>query len=158
MRRILKNNEKTDKKLKKLPKIYLVACWAGYGVREHYFSGKYVKNKEGLNIPLVYDYDDFNGTQDIYVLRKITNTTTGNIIMWTMSKSVARRIADALNAHKESFWSTPEGSDVARCSNCNERLDMCYPDGTEIRELPYCPFCGSKMILSECEQCEIQTE
>ena len=158
MRKILKNNRKTAKKLKKLPKIYLVACWANYGVMEHYFSGKYVKNEKGLEIPLVYDYNYFNGVKDLYVLRKITNTTTGNIIMWTMSKSVACRIKDALNAQHESFWETSEKGCVIKCANCNERLEMCYPDGTEIRELPYCPFCGSKMFSSECEQCEIPIE
>lgn len=34
---------------------------------------------------------------------------------------------------------------VINCSNCGERLELCYPDGTEIRETAYCPFCGAKM-------------
>ena len=34
---------------------------------------------------------------------------------------------------------------VINCSNCGERLELCYPDGTDIRETAYCPFCGAKM-------------
>ena len=34
---------------------------------------------------------------------------------------------------------------VINCSNCGERLELCYPDGTEVRATAYCPFCGAKM-------------
>ena len=42
-------------------------------------------------------------------------------------------------------WITEENGCVILCSNCHERLELCYPDGTEVRELPYCPHCGRKM-------------
>lgn len=33
---------------------------------------------------------------------------------------------------------------VLTCSNCHERLEYCYPDGTEVRHFSYCPHCGCK--------------
>ena len=50
-------------------------------------------------------------------------------------------------AKKEEYnsWVVTERGCVITCSNCNERLEMCYPDGTEVRWLPYCPWCGEKM-------------
>ena len=99
MRKVLKNTPKTKAYLDSLPKIYLVACWAGYGVREFPFTGKYVQDeyRNNISVPLVYDYDDFNGTCDNWYLRKITNTTTGQILLWTQSKSVAKKIAELYN-------------------------------------------------------------
>lgn len=79
--------------IKKLPVIYLIACWASYGVQEYHFSGKCTK--EG--IPLVWQYDDFNGTIDDYFLRPLTQVTTGWIYAWTVSKTRAELIAEAMN-------------------------------------------------------------
>ena len=98
MKKVLKNSTKTKKYLEKLPKIYLVACWASYGIREYSFSGKYIK-ENGKDIPLVYDYDDHNGTCDNYWLRKITDTTTGSILIWTQNKAAAKTIANAMNVY-----------------------------------------------------------
>lgn len=96
MRKVLKNKPKTRAYLDKLPKIHMVGCWAKYGVRTFPFTGKYIK-KDGMSIPLVYDYDDHNGTCDNYYLRRIDYTTTGSVIMWTQNEAVARRIAESLN-------------------------------------------------------------
>lgn len=101
MKKVLKNNEKTKEYLKNLPKIYLVACWARFGIREFPFTGKFVKDETrgDIYVPLVYDYDDLNGTCDNYFLRKITNTTTGIVIMWTQNKNIAEKIAAMYNQH-----------------------------------------------------------
>lgn len=96
MRKILKNNASTKQYLTSLPKIYLVACWAKYGVRGYFFTGKYV-DVDGTSVPLVYDYDDHNGTTDNWYLRRIDQTTTGFIFMWTQSKAVADKVAELLN-------------------------------------------------------------
>lgn len=103
MKKVLKNNSKTKAFLDSLPKIYLVACWAKYGVSEYPFTGKYVQDKyrNNISVPLVYDYDDFNGTCDNWYLRKLTNVTTGQIVMWTQSKSVASKIAELFNKEME---------------------------------------------------------
>ena len=102
MRKVLKNNSKTRAYLDNLPRIYLVGCWAKYGVREYPFTGKYEQDKHNNNIsvPLVYDYDDHNGTCDNYYLRKLSCVTTGRIIMWTQSKSVAEKVAELFNKEK----------------------------------------------------------
>ena len=97
MKKCLNNTAKTQKYLASLPKIYLVACWAKYGVREYYFSGKYERNENGIDIPLVYHYDDCNGTCDNYWLRRINHTTTGSIVLWTQMKSVASKVAELFN-------------------------------------------------------------
>lgn len=93
MRKILKNTAKTTQYLYSLPKIYLLACWARYGVREHYFTGKYTK--EG--IPLVYHYEDHNGFTDQFELMPITQTTTGSIVTWGFSEQQLQVFADQLN-------------------------------------------------------------
>ena len=55
MKKILKNNAKTAAYLNSLPKIYLVGCWARYGVMDFEWTGKYVKCKRtGQMEPLVW--------------------------------------------------------------------------------------------------------
>lgn len=46
---------------------------------------------------------------------------------------------------KVGYWIYSEKGCVINCSNCGERLELCYPDGTEIRATKYCPNCGAKM-------------
>ena len=46
-------------------------------------------------------------------------------------------------------WVVTENGCVITCPKCGERLELCYPDGTEVRYLPHCPWCGKK--LEECE-------
>lgn len=46
---------------------------------------------------------------------------------------------------KNGSWLYSEKGCVIKCSNCGERLELCYPDGTEIRATKYCPNCGAKM-------------
>lgn len=100
MKKILENTTETREYLESLPKIYMIACWAGYGVREFPFAGKYTTD----GIPFVWDHDDQNGTCDCYFLRKLTYTTTGWIYAWTISKSRAEEIAAALNEKAGESW------------------------------------------------------
>ena len=98
MRKKLKNNKKTKKYLDSLPKIYMIGCWARYGVWEFPFTGKYADNG---TMPLVYHHDDCNGWCDNWYLRKLSDTTTGGYVGFTFSKHRAEKIADALNAIRE---------------------------------------------------------
>ena len=100
MKKILENTAKTREYLESLPKIYMIACWAGYGVRAFPFTGKCAAD----GVPFVWDYDDCNGTCDCYFLRKLTDTTTGWIYAWTISKSRAEEIAAALNEKAGESW------------------------------------------------------
>ena len=45
----------------------------------------------------------------------------------------------------EGVWIVTENGCVINCSECGYRLELCYPDGTEVRALPCCPNCGAKM-------------
>ena len=93
LRKRLKNTKKNKDKLAKLPKIYLIACWARYGVLEFPFSGRYKKvNKKPM--PLVWDFDDHNGTYPEYVLRPITWTTTAAIRGWVRDEQQAKDTAE----------------------------------------------------------------
>lgn len=96
MNKRLKCNERNDRFVESLPKIYLVGYWARYGVREYPFTNKYTKD----GIPYVYNFDDHNGTYAEYVLEPITNVTTGVIKVWSFSKAIANEIADIYNGDR----------------------------------------------------------
>lgn len=100
MKKILENTSENREYLESLPKVYMIARWAGYGVREFPFAGKCTID----GIPFVWDYNDQNGTCDCYFLRKLTGTTTGCIYAWTISKSHAEEIAAALNERTGEDW------------------------------------------------------
>lgn len=98
MRKVLQNNFKTQEFLKTLPKIYLVGCWARFGVMDFPFTERFEKdNYSGHMIPIVYDYVDCNGTRNDYVMKPITHTTTGRIVLWTQNKNLADKFAAMLN-------------------------------------------------------------
>ena len=50
------------------------------------------------------------------------------------------------NAYSSEYtdWVVTENGCVIACPKCGERLELCYPDGTEVRYLPHCPWCGNK--------------
>ena len=100
MRKCLKNTAKTRAYLDGLPKIYMVGLWAKYGVREYPFTEKYF-SENGFSVPLVYHYDDCNGTCDNWYLRRLDHVTSGFVIMWTQNESVARKVAELLNKELE---------------------------------------------------------
>ena len=93
MKQKLPDNAKTARMLDKCRKIYAVGCWAKYGVREYYFSGKCDEN----GVPLVWDFTDHNGERDEWILRNIYETTTGRIYAWTDIRINAEFVANTLN-------------------------------------------------------------
>ncbi len=76
-----------------LPKIYLIGCWARYGIRE--CANTLQVDKEG--IPLVYDYNDHNGCYEEYELVPIHRVTTGQVYAWSTSKKAAQYVAYLMN-------------------------------------------------------------
>ena len=99
---VLENTKEAKEYLDSLPRIYLVVRYFGIAILEFPFAEKYEKAGEREKdhcdlVPLVYDYDDCNGTCDNYFLRKITDTTTGWIIDWAYT----RERAEELRARKE---------------------------------------------------------
>lgn len=93
--------EENEKFIEELTPVYLIACWARYGVREYPFSGEFKKHPSGELEPLVYDFVDHNGTFEEYILRPISDTTTGFVLDWSFSKEVAKDIAEKYNAFNE---------------------------------------------------------
>lgn len=93
----LKENSKNNKYIQSLRKVYLVGYWARYGVLAFPYAGKMVENNEFGLIPLVYDFDDHNGTYDGYVLRELNQVTTGQIITYTFNEHIANSIAEQYN-------------------------------------------------------------
>ena len=49
------------------------------------------------------------------------------------------------NEEADDAWVITENGCVIICPKCGERLELCYPDGTEVRYLPHCPWCGKKL-------------
>jgi predicted nucleic-acid-binding Zn-ribbon protein len=100
-RSVRTNSGETAQFLDKLPKMYMVGCWVGYGVWDFPWSGKWEKNPyTGHMEPLVWYYNDHNGTADNWYLGPIRHTTTGVVVMWTEDRVVAESIAGALNLRK----------------------------------------------------------
>ena len=101
--KVLPNTQKNRDYLDSLPKIYLVACWARWGVISFPFAkeSRYDKFRAKKYVPLVYQYDDHNGTDDSYYLRLITETTTGAIDGWTLDRDKAYRRAEVKNNEKD---------------------------------------------------------
>lgn len=97
----LECNDKNDKYIQSLRKVYLVGYWARYGVLEFPYTGKMVEDSEFGLIPLVYDFDDHNGTYDEYVLRKLNHVTTGQVITYAFNKEIAQMLVDKLNMLEE---------------------------------------------------------
>ena len=52
-------------------------------------------------------------------------------------------------AYEKNTWVVTENGCVITCPKCGERLELCYPDGTEVRYLPHCPWCGKKLEEQE---------
>lgn len=76
------------------PRMWYVACWAHWGIREIYYAGFSGEN----GIPYIWRYNDHNGTADQWELVPLNFDTTGRIVAWTTSKTAAQHIADAMEA------------------------------------------------------------
>ena len=102
MKKILENSKETKEYLNSLPKAYIVACWAGWGVRGFPFSGKYADKEK--TIPLVWDYFDFNGTADEWHRISIYDTTTGFIAGWSFNEAMLRDYTRLKNIERKEEW------------------------------------------------------
>ena len=90
-----KQLKKIEDRMKTLTSIYLIVQYAHWCVRECEWTGRF-EIRDGVPIPIVYDYDDHNGTFEEYAKRPITRVTTGFIFDWTFHKHSASKIAEWL--------------------------------------------------------------
>ena len=97
MRKILKNNVKTKKRLEKLPKICAVVERAKWDVLELPWSKRYDANC----MPLVYHYYDANGYCDEWHLVPINRVSSGRFWDFFKDKVQAEHIRDCLNSKYE---------------------------------------------------------
>lgn len=97
MKTVLKSTKKTKKYLEGLPKYYLIGYWASFGILEFPFSGKYI-TLNGIDYPLVWQYNDSNGENERWCLVPIYQTTTGLILTWTQNEKTAQKIVNAFKA------------------------------------------------------------
>ena len=102
MKKILPNNAETKSYLESLPRVYIAACWAGWGVRDFPFSGEYADKEK--TIPLVWDYYDFNGAADEWYLIPINQTTTGMIAGWSFSEAMLKDYTRLKNIERGEKW------------------------------------------------------
>lgn len=99
---VLDNCKETREYLDSLPKVYIAACWAGWGVRDFPFSGRYLDQQK--TIPLVWDYCDFNGAADEWHLVPINRTTTGMIMGWSFNEKMLRDYVRLKNIERGEEW------------------------------------------------------
>lgn len=65
-------------------------------------------------------------------------------------ENVGKRILEGnVDDEMEDRWIITENGCVITCPKCGERLELCYPDGTEVRYLPHCPWCGKRLSKGE---------
>ena len=102
MKKVLLNTPETKNYLESLPRVYIAACWAGWGVRDFPFSGKYADKEK--TIPLVWDYYDFNGAADEWHLIPINQTTTGIIAGWSFSEAMLKDYTRLKNIERGEEW------------------------------------------------------
>ncbi len=98
---VLPCTRENDVYVASLQKVYLVAVWAGAGIRECYYAGEnrpYTdRTGKEYSVPLVYEYTDHNGAYEEYILMPIDFVTTGTILGWTFDKSEAEKMAADYN-------------------------------------------------------------
>ena len=94
----MKPTKRLQKKIDKCRNIYIVACWAHFGVQEHKWTGKW-KMVDGRPVPMVWYYDDHNGEFEEWYKCPITWVTTAPIYMWSFSRAIADHIANALDEY-----------------------------------------------------------
>lgn len=58
-------------------------------------------------------------------------------------------VREKAKTEKSDTWIITENGCVITCPNCGHRLELCYPDGTEVRYLPHCPYCGKRLSKGE---------
>lgn len=93
--KIIKDTRKANRILAKCPMIYLVGCWASFGIREYKFAGRFDDN----GVPYVWEYTDGNGEFERWISVPLTFTTTGHVYAWTTCERYAEELANAMNSY-----------------------------------------------------------
>ena len=93
----MKVTKKNEKKISEQPVVYIIGCWARWGVQEYHWTGKWWPSHNGAVQPEVYYYNDHNGEYEEYQKVPIDYVTTGYILDWTFNKKAAEMLVNYLN-------------------------------------------------------------
>lgn len=112
--------------------IYLVCSWAKYGVLPCKWTGRYIDENE--SIPEIIEYNDCNGTRDLFYTCPIYRASTEATSWWFFDEEQARDLARNLNGEFARFYcSTHEelkeldktyDKSSVRCNRAEKRTDV----------------------------------
>lgn len=91
----LPDNERTKRRLEQLPQIHILVKYAWYAVYSAPYA--YTKVIDGDPVPMVYVFDDHNGTYAEWKLIPATYVTTGGVYCWSIHENVIKKIAEHEN-------------------------------------------------------------
>lgn len=135
----LEYNNKNNKYIESLKKVYLIGHWARYGVLELPYAGKMVEDDLFGITPLVYDLDDHNGTYAEYILTKINDVTTGDTIIYTFNRNLAQALSDKLNEYKSCQVTNYMQNSIETLQEENKRvntvLNLVKQENQELKKL-----------------------
>ena len=97
MKTVIDADSSKGRKIKNLPKVYLLYHCVGYGCYEFPFAG--TCDEKGA--PLVWYYQDYNGAKEVYELKPITETTIYATTIYSYSESQIKKIAKLLNDYSK---------------------------------------------------------
>lgn len=80
-------------KYQRAKNIYIVGCWAKWGILPAKYSGKINKNGD----PLTIHYTDCNGMRDLYYITAWYNETTGITVAYFFNEKEAMSLVKKLN-------------------------------------------------------------
>ena len=90
----MKPTKRLKKKIEKCPKVWLIAQWAHWGIREYYWTGKWTKDDKPQ--PIVWYFTDHNGEYEEWLKVPIFYTTAGWTIAYSFFQGIAEMIAEAM--------------------------------------------------------------
>lgn len=96
----MKPTKRLQKKIDKCKSVYLIGCWAHFGVQKYAWTGKFVEY-HGHFMPEVWYYNDHNGEFEEWYKVPLYYVTTGTCFSWSFDENVAHKIADALEEYYE---------------------------------------------------------
>ena len=83
-------------KYKKAKNIYIVGCWAQWGILPAKYSGKIDKNGN----PLTIQFNDHNGFEEEYYVAPWYQETTGTVIGYFFNREQANALVERIKNNK----------------------------------------------------------
>lgn len=120
MKTVIDADSSKGRKIKDLPKVYLLYRCIEYGCYEFPFSGKC----DERGVPLVWYYQDYNGAKEVYELKPITETTIYATAIYSYNENQIKKTAKLLNEYTNILAAAEKENSCLSCRECifyNER-------------------------------------